>query len=239
MAAKWVEALLALQKVDMRQRELEQRLALLPREMSELKARRDAAVADTHAAAQAARKIEAEIKNCESEIARLQDESRKLQQQSALVKKNTEYQAMLNTVALNAKKISDLESRVLKLMDDFEAGKAHYRKVKTDNDAVTRLAREEFEELLAFAEDVKKELARLRAERPELARKVDSDTMTRYKSLLKGKNAGAPLVKIENGICGHCHLRITPQAMNGISKGAVTVCDNCMHLIYDEGSEEL
>ncbi len=239
MAAKWAEALLALQKVDMRTSGLEQRLSLLPKEMTALKAKRDAAVAGTHAAAQAARKVEGEIKNCESEIARLQEESCKLQQQSALVKKNTEYQAMLNTIALNGKKIGEIESRILVLMDEFEEGKAHYRKVKADNDAVTTLAREEFEELLAFAEDVKKEIAHLKEERPALTKKIDPELLSRYNSLLKSKNGGAPLVKIENGICGHCHLRITPQAMNGISKGAVTACDNCMHLIYEEGSDEL
>ena len=55
---------------------------------------------------------------------------------------------------------------------------------------------------------------------------------------MKGKNAGAPLVKIENGICGNCHLRVTPQAMNAIQKGVVTYCDNCQHIIYDEEASE-
>ena len=238
MAAKWVEALLALQTVDQKIQDLEQRMTLLPKEMASLKAKRDAAVAATHAAAQDARRIEAEIKNGEAEIARLREESRKLQQQSALVKKNTEYQAMLSTIALNEKHIGEIESRILVLMDDFEAGKARYRKIKSDNDAVTRMAREEFEELVAFAGEVKERIARLRAERPALTAKVDSDTLLRYEALRKG-TGGAPLVKIEKGICGNCHLRITPQAMNGVSKGAVTVCDNCMHLIYDEGSDGL
>ena len=239
MAAKWVEALLALQTVDLKIQELEQRMTLLPKEMASLKAKRDAAVAATHAAAQDARKIEAEIKKGEAEIARLREESRKLQQQSALVKKNTEYQAMLNTIALNEKHIGEIESRILVLMDEFEAGKARYRKIKNDNDSVTKLAREEFEELVAFAGEVKERIARLRAERPALTAKVDSDTLLRYEALRKGKGGGAPLVKIEKGICGNCHLRITPQAMNGVSKGAVTVCDNCMHLIYDEGGDGL
>ena len=51
MAARWAEALLKLQTVDLRIRELETRLALLPKEMGELKAKRDAAVAEVAAAA--------------------------------------------------------------------------------------------------------------------------------------------------------------------------------------------
>ena len=237
MPAKWVQALLALQAIDLRIRELEQRMTLLPEEMGKLKARRDAMVASTARAADEARRIEREIKNTESEIARLGEENRKLQQQSAMVKKNTEYRAMLSSIALNEKKIGDLEGRVITLLDDFEAAKAEYRRVKVENDAVIKDARSEFEELLAFAGEVKQEIARLQAERPAALRGIDSATLARYTTLLKSKNGGSPLVKVENGICGHCHLRVTQQAANGILKGAVTACDNCQHLIYDEGVE--
>ena len=54
MAARWAEALLKLQRVDLKIRELEARLALLPKEMTELKNKRDAAVAEVNAAASAA-----------------------------------------------------------------------------------------------------------------------------------------------------------------------------------------
>ena len=56
MAARWAEALLKLQRVDLKIRELEARLALLPKEMTELKNKRDAAVAEVNAAASAAKK---------------------------------------------------------------------------------------------------------------------------------------------------------------------------------------
>lgn len=233
MPVKWVESLLALQTVDLRIRELEQRVALLPQEMNRLKAKRDEAVARVNAVADKGRKIDLERKSAESEIAKLNAENEKLRQQSAMVRKNSEYQAMLNTIAMNKKYIGDLETRVLGLMDDFEAARREYRKVKLESEIEVKGAREEFDELVAFSKDVKKEIASLTASRPELARAIDSATLSRYEALLRGKNGGAPLVPIENGICGHCHLRITPQAMNGIQKGAVTCCDNCMHLIYE------
>ena len=239
MPAKWVQSLLKLQANDLRIRDLEQRMKLLPSEMNALKAKRDQLVASTSAAAEAAHKVEREIKSAESEIARLTDESRKLQQQSAMVKKNTEYQAMLNTVALNKNRIGKLEGDVIELLDKFEEEKARYRKIKAANDAAVKSARAEFEELIAFAGEIKhQEIAKLQATRPSLVRGVDSDTLSRYNTLLKGRSGGIPLVKIENGICGNCHLRITPQAMNGIQKGVVTYCDNCQHIIYDEEASE-
>ena len=237
MAARWAEALLKLQTVDLRIRELETRLALLPKEMGALKDRRDAAVAEVNAAANAARKIELDRKGVESEIEKLNDENKKLQQQTAMVKKNTEYQAMLGTIALNEKKIGELESRELVLMDEFEAAKKAYRKLKQNNEAVVNAIRAEFDELVTFAGDLKKEIAQLKAERPSDIRGVDGETLARYNRLLAGKDGVAPLVKVENEICGSCHLRVTRQAMTNIQKGAVASCENCMHFIYQDDAE--
>lgn len=233
MAARWAKSLLELQTVDLRIRELEARLALLPKEMGELKDKRDAAVAAVAAAATAAKKIEQERKSLESEIEALNDENKRLQQQSAMVKKNNEYQAMLGTIALNQKKVGDLESRVLERMDAFEAAKKTYREIKQENETAVNALRTEFEELVSFAADLKKEVAELKAGRSEEnIRGVDRDTLSRYRQLLGGKDGIAPLVRVENEICGSCHLRLTRQTLTNLQKGAVTSCENCMHLLY-------
>ncbi|HBP07116.1 MAG TPA: hypothetical protein DD673_10540 [Lentisphaeria bacterium] len=226
-----------LQRVDLKIRELEARLALLPKEMTELKNKRDAAVAEVNAAASAAKKIELERKGVESEIEKLNVENKRLQQQSAMVKKNTEYQAMLGTIALNEKKVGDLESRELELMDRFEEARKAYRKIRQDNEAAVNAIRAEFDELVAFAGDLKKEIAQLKEERPADIRGVDGETLARYNRLLAGKDGIAPLVRVENEICGSCHLRVTRQALTNMQKGAVTSCENCMHFIYLEDVE--
>ncbi len=232
MAARWAKALLELQAVDLRIRELEARLALLPKEMGELKDKRDAAVNAVNAAATAAKKIEQERKSVESDIQALNEENKRLQQQSAMVKKNNEYQAMLGTIALNQRKIGDLESRELELMDAFEAAKKNYRGIKQENEATVNALRTEFEELVSFAADLKKEVAELKANRTDDIRGVDRDTLSLYRQLLGGKDGIAPLVRVENEICGSCHLRVTRQTMTNMQKGAVTSCENCMHLLY-------
>ncbi len=232
MAARWAKSLLELQTVDLRIRELEARLALLPKEMGELKDKRDAAVAAVNAAATAAKKIEQERKSLESDIEALNAENKRLQQQSAMVKKNNEYQAMLGTIALNQKKIGDLESRVLERMDAFEAAKKTYRAIKQENETAVNALRTEFEELVSFAADLKKEVTDLKANRTEDIRGVDRDTLSRYRQLLGGKDGIAPLVRVENEICGGCHLRLTRQTLTNLQKGAVTSCENCMHLLY-------
>ena len=104
-----LNSLLRLQELDLKIRNLEARLKMLPKEMKNLIAKRDELLAVTAAAADKVRQIELAIKAAEGEIAKLEEENKRLQQQSSLVKKNTEYQAMLAAIENNKKKISQIK----------------------------------------------------------------------------------------------------------------------------------
>ena len=233
MAVVWLENLLKLQALDLRLRDLESRLQLLPREMQDMIAKRDALAASTKAAQDAVRKIELAVKSGESGIEALQKENLKLQQQSALVKNNKEYQAMLAAVEQNKIKIGELEEKTLLLMDELDSARKTAVKTSNDNAASTAALKAEFDELFAFSGEVKKEIAKLKAERPECLRDIGAETLRQYMTLLGGKKPTTPVVAVENGICGNCFLKLTPQTQNQLKKGEVAVCDNCQHFIYD------
>jgi predicted nucleic acid-binding Zn-ribbon protein len=211
---------------------METRLKVLPKEMDAIIARRDKLNAETAAAADAVKKEELAIKKCESEIAQLTDKSQKLQQQSALVKKNTEYQAMLTEIADNKFRVGEIEEELLGRFDKLEALKVEAEKIRKQNALAMRSARSEFEELLEFSKSVKAEIAKLDAARPALVSAVPDDLLATYSRLLKGKDASAPVAKVDNGCCGNCHMRLTMQTLNELSKGSLESCDNCQHLLY-------
>ncbi len=227
-----LNALLKLQDADMRKKGMETRLTLLPKEMDSIIARRDKLNAETAAAADAVKKEELAIKSGESEIDRLTVQSQKLQQQSALVKKNTEYQAMLMEIAGNKAKIGEIEEELILRFDNLEKLKVDAEKIRKHNAMELRSARSEFEELLEFSKTVKAEIAKLNAERPKLASAVPEELLNTYMRLLKGKDGSAPVAKVENGCCGNCHMRVTMQTLNELSKGNLESCDNCQHLLY-------
>ena len=227
-----LNALLKLQDADMRKKGMETRLTLLPKEMDSIIARRDKLNAETVAAAEAVKKEELAIKSGENEIDRLTAQSQKLQQQSALVKKNTEYQAMLLEIADNKAKIGEIEEELILRFDNLEKLKVDAEKIRKHNAMELRSARSEFEELLEFSKTVKAEIAKLNAERPKLAAAVPEELLNTYMRLLKGKDGSAPVAKVDNGCCGNCHMRVTMQTLNELSKGNLESCDNCQHLLY-------
>ena len=232
MPSPKITALLNLQAHDMRMRDLKLRQVTIPKELDKILARRDQLNASTTAAADKVKKLELLIKSREAEIQTLNAESTKLQQQSALVKKNNEYQAMLSGIAQNKEKISVIEEELLVKFDELEELKQQADKVKRNNAAELRSARQEFEELLAFSKTCEAEVKKLAASRTALLNGIPAELIARYERLLKGKDQGAPVVQIENGCCGNCHMKVTLQTMNQLSKGDLESCDNCQHLIY-------
>ena len=229
-----LNSLLALQELDLKLRDMESRLKLLPKEMQALIGKRDALLANTAAAAEKVRQVELSIKSVEGEIAQLEEENRKLQQQSALVKKNTEYQAMLAAVENNKKKISEFEEKDLLLFDELEQARQNARKTKENNTHTIANIKSEFDELFAFSKEVEAEIARLKAERPNRLSGIDPDTMSRYTRLLGAKNIKQPVALVTEGVCGNCHLRITPQCQSDLKRDKLAVCDNCQSLVYIE-----
>ena len=224
--------LLELQQTDLRLRDLESRLKLLPQEMKKMLADREKLLSEVKQAADAVRRQELQLQQLESKIAGLQEENRKLQQQSALVKKNTEYQAMLGQIEHNRQEISDLEDRQLLMFDEIEEAKNAAAQLKRKNNDEIKLIKTEFDEMIDFSKQVEAEIARLKAVRPNQAKKVPAEILSSYERLLGGKKQQMPVCEVVNGICGGCHLRVTPQAMNDMAQGQLAVCDNCQCFIY-------
>lgn len=230
---QWIESLLALQKVDMRIINLQLRLKMIPAEIKKLEDKKATTEANLAKAKNSMQKTGLDIKQTESDIAAINTKIEQLQQQSSLVKKNTEYQAMLSQIETQKEKISGHETTMLLLFDQDEENKEKFKEIKKEFDAEKSAIDEEIDELNSLTGEVKIEIEQLMGSRPPLEAKVDATVLTQYKRLLKAKKA--PLGKVNSaGICSNCHLKITPQTMTETKKGAVVYCDNCSCLLYLE-----
>lgn len=229
----WIEPLLALQEVDMRVRNLELRLELLPREEQKLMAEMESHRQALDTAREAYKKTELAIKQSESAIGKFNDHINRLQQQSAMVKKNTEYQAMMQEIKHLKDNISEEETREINLLEQLDGQKSLYREQEKQFAAEQGSVNDEVAEMRQSGNEIRAEIEQLRGSRKALEAKVEATALGMYNRLLKA--AGTPLVKITaSGMCDHCHLKVTPQTLTGAKKGDLVSCDNCSHLIYLE-----
>lgn len=227
---KWIEDLLALQETDMRVRKLQSRLEMVPEEKKRLTERLSSEQQALKQSKEKLHKTELDIKGVESQIAKCNDEIKKLQGQSAMVKKNNEYKALMDEIQNWKSKISSFETDEINLLDKVEEDKRESKDLEKKLSEKTKSIESELKELEQLMKELKEEIEKVKAGRSALMSKIDDPILADYKRLLTGK--GEPLVMITQGICGNCHLRITPQTINEARKAIPVRCDNCSHLIY-------
>jgi predicted nucleic acid-binding Zn-ribbon protein len=234
MSNEWLNDLLRLQETDMRIRKLTTRLDMIPSEITKIdnEIAHDKELLDK--AKNSGDSLSLEIKSVESDIMAQNDIIDKLQKQSVMVKKNDEYKALMSEIETARRKIGDLETRELELMDKIDEVKQEWRRLeKIHADKKTELEAEKAD-LLELEKRLKKEIEQVSAERPPLEREVDDDVLGIYTRLLD-KGVGQPLVPVHNGVCGNCHLQLTPQTVNRARKAEKVNCENCGHLLYMDG----
>ena len=233
MAAPWALALLELQKIDLRIRDLNTRLTLLPKERRRIADAKAAIDAEVERYRKKVKATELAIRQAESEVNTIEHSVQKLQQQSALVKKNAEYQTMMAEIAMSRKRIGELETTALEQYDQLEKQQEDLKRQTAEASARIRALKAEWMEFDQLEKEVRQEITTQQQSRTVAAGKIEKSLVERYDSLLKEGDT-TPVSPITDGICGNCFLKLTPQTMTHARRGAVTECDHCRHLVYLE-----
>lgn len=230
---KWTSDILTLQKFDMRLRDLETKYRTIPQEKARMKEELEAAAAIVRTAKEQVQNVERAIRETQSAITQLNDKIRKTRTQSTMVKKNTEYQAMLADIEATGSRISELETREIELYDEQENAKKNLLNAEKDYSAAERAVKAELADFDTLVSEIKEEVLKLKHDKKRFTTQIDLNVLEIYKRILESDKKGKPVVPIVNGACSNCLLKITPQTMNAAKKGSVIQCDNCSHIIYD------
>ena len=233
----WVSNILTLQEFDMKLRGLETKYRTIPNERHKLREEYEAAQAALAAARENVAKADRNLKQTEAEIAAQNEAVRKFLTQSALVKKNDEYQALLQNIEVAKGRISELESRVIELLDEQEAARKALADQEREFAATDKQVREELAEFEQLIETIKADAVKLKAEKKKFMPRVELNVLNAYQNILT-RDKGAPVVPIVNGSCGNCSLKVTPQLINEAKKGTLVYCDNCSHILYYPAEEQ-
>jgi len=230
---KWIEDLLELQDSDIRIRKLTTRLEMIPIEIEKIDEDIRATINHLKTSKEMSITTDLEIKQVESEIMKFNDEIAKLQKQSVMVKKNDEYRALIKEVNTAKKKISELETKELELMEQKDNVAKQMKNAEKIAREKANTLKDEKADLNSLEERLKKQINSLMQTRNDLTAPIHTDLLNRYQRILN-KGVGQPLVPVHDGICGNCHLKLTPQTANFANKGELVSCENCGHLLYEE-----
>ncbi|MFZ2657233.1 MAG: hypothetical protein WAX69_20025, partial [Victivallales bacterium] len=119
----------------------------------------------------------------------------------------------------------------LVLMEKLEAAKNVFKSEERIFKDREKSIVDEKNEMKELEGKLQAEIEKQVSTRAEVAAKVAPDILSVYARML-GKNKGTPFAEVHQGICGNCHLKLTPQTINSVRKEMKSCCDNCGHLLY-------
>lgn len=227
-----IEKLLILQDRDRKISRVSQELAHISPERENLRQRAAATQSLMEASKTRVKQIEAERKRLELEVEGKKGQIEKYANQQLQTRKNEEYKALAHEIEMAKEAIFQIENQEITLMEQTEAAQKEVVRATAEAAAAKKLLEDQIGLLNQREENLKKELAELTSGRGAIAGAIDASTVARYERLFKNKGENV-VVNIEHGVCGGCHMRLTPQVMTQCrGQGELVTCPNCARILY-------
>ncbi len=237
-----IEALIDLQEVDGRIRELEIEMKDLPRRKALETARLSGVSVDLQAAKANFEEASQRVKSYEEEAKGFKEKAMQLKTAQAGLKTNKEYQQFSIQIDLVNHDAETAENNQIAAMDLLPSAQARIDEAQAKYDAekegVDRFCAEVDERIAA----VQSELAEAQAERAEKVKAVGDPKFMLYYERLRTKRWPVVVPLTHDGVCDGCHLVQPPSvgqladanARNGLEgkPQSVVACTMCGRVLY-------
>jgi predicted nucleic acid-binding Zn-ribbon protein len=178
------------------------------------------------------KKLTAKQKEIEGAIVALHEKGNKYKAQQISVKTNKEYSALESEIKAVAKMVGDREEDQLKVMEQIDAlnvviaeKEKDLKDEESDVDSDLKALDERFSNIEA-------QLNKMKDDRKGLAEAIDGTWLRQYERIYQNKKDYG-MVGVENGTCGGCFMKVTPQTVHNARRGTeMASCEYCGRLLY-------
>ncbi len=177
------------------------------------------------------------IVTLEQRIQEIVDKTKKLESQQGSITKVDQFNAITQEMTSLERERIGTEQKVSDLVDKRVAEEELLGKIKESlqTSEISSLSLEK--EIRDSIQLINQEGSSLKAEREELAKSADVETLRIYERLLRNKKDRV-IVPIENRSCSGCHIALTAQHENVVRKGDNLVfCEHCSRIHYWQPEE--
>ena len=237
-----IEALVDLQEVDGRIRELEIELKDLPRRKALETARLNGVSADLKAAKAGHEYASQRVKGYEADAQALREKIQQLKTTQAGLKSNREYQQYSTQIDLVSHDLEATENNQLAAMDELPSAEARIADAQAKFDAEKGGVDAFCAEIDERIASVNAELEECRAERAEKLKAVTDPKFLLYYERLRTKRWPVVVPLTHDGVCDGCHLVQPPSVAQMAdaneklgSEGhpqRIVVCTMCGRILY-------
>ena len=226
------EQMLIIQDRDRRIAKMKQESQDVPARKEMIKTRLEDHQAALEQAQEDQKKLLAKQKEVEGAIEALKEKGTKYKEQQITVKTNNEYRALENEIKGVDKQILDREEDQLKIMEDVESANADISEKQGELKEEESIVEGDMQALDQRFANIEAELNKMVDERKALAEAIDQDWLRRYERIYQNKKDYG-MVGVENGTCGGCFMKVTPQTVHNARRGTeMASCEYCGRLLY-------
>lgn len=227
-----LRTLLAVQSLDRKLAELEERRDEIPRVRAEVSREITLLEEERAERERELEQVRLDRRRHEGELEMQQEHLARYERQLNDVKTNVAYSALLTEIQGTRRAIGELEDEILEEMERRETIEGRIGEIAGELEqkrlaAADRLA--ELEQELGF---VQREIEALESRRTGMVEDVEPGLYRLYDRLRRGRRFPA-LIPLRGQACGACHERLPPQVVREITHDAsLHPCENCGVLVY-------
>jgi uncharacterized protein len=174
----------------------------------------------------------------ESKIKKINEGMVKTKERLLEVKNNKEYQAMLKEIETAEATRGDVETEIIKILDEMDKLSVLVKKDQATLDEQRKKYEEEKRIKEADLNSLDADFVGWEKKRIDLSKEVPADILSRYEKI-KNRNNGIGVISVWKSVCNGCHMNLPPQLYNELQKSAELLsCPNCHRIMYFQNMEK-
>lgn len=230
-----LQRLLDLQAEDSAIKRLEERRSSLPEaaRLKEMKAQLDELTSDVALAEARSKEIHRDFDRLEGEIEIGDGKIAKEEQRlfSGAVSNPKELGALQAEVEMLKRKKSDLEDRLLEVMEQREQAMSTLERLRSEQTETSSESDRLAKEVETITHDIDAQLASHNAKRAEISAEIPDDILKLYDDTRASKG-GIGAAALEGGTCQGCHTQLANKEIERLkTEGGLQRCDNCRRIL--------
>lgn len=167
----------------------------------------------------------------ERDLQTAQEQLKKYQSQLMQVKNQQQYAAVHKEIETARKSVKDLEEETFRQMSAAEEIESELATLNGSFDELAARHQAGYDEWQSSLSDTKREAEELRKKIAALESGIPDAIKREFYQLHKQRN-GVAIVKVNDGTCTGCRVKIRPQVVQQIKRGELGRCEGCRRLLH-------
>ncbi len=232
-----LEAIVALQKKDLRLIRLLRELQDIPKRKDDIEQQVNGFKRKLEETSEQRKKIEVKINELENETSLANDKITKYKQQQMDADTNEQYRAFVKEIGTVEEEIKEFEEQEINFLEKLEDLKKSENKYNNHLSEAQESISDELKELNERNNELNERLEQMKADRKLSAEKCDPLILKKYVRILQNKKDIAVVqVSDTNNCCGGCHMQLPPQIINDAKNiNKIVNCNFCGRIVYNSG----